>query len=96
MTEANKWRDLEDEEVAGLYEDAEGSELGVVVVPGDKAAVDAVLTTTGAGDGAGEVELLLVGLAVNEADGGPAALGLLVAVVEGVDEVLELRAAEVR
>lgn len=94
--QGNKWRNLKDEEVAGLDEDAEGPELGVVDVPGDLVAVDAVLTAAGAGDAAGEAELLLVGLAVEEADGSLAALGLLVAVVEGVNEVLELRASKVR
>ena len=84
-------------QACGHDEDAEGSELGVVLVPGDWVAVDVVLTAeAAASDAAREAELLLVGLAVEEADGSPAALGLLVAVVEGVDEVLELRAAKVR
>ena len=88
--------DLENEEVAGLDEDAEGSELGVVVVPRDDSAVDAVLAAACAGDGAGELELGAgAGEVVDEADGGPAAPFLLVAVVEGVDEVLELGATEV-
>lgn len=88
--------DLEDEEIASLDEDAQGSEFGVVVVPGDETAVDPVLAATGASDCAGEVELVPGGgEVVDEADGGSAALGLLIAVVEGVDEVLELGASEV-
>lgn len=88
--------DLENEEVAGLDENAEGSELGVVVVPRDESAIDTVLAATGAGNGAGEVKLAAGAWeVVDEAYGGPATLGLLVAVVEGVDEVLELGATEV-
>lgn len=88
--------DLENEEVAGLDEDAEGSELGVVVVPRDDSAVDTVFAATRAGNGASELKLDAgAGEVVDEVDGGPTTLGLLVAVVEGVDEVLELGATEV-
>ena len=79
--------DLENEEVAGLDENAEGSELGVVVVPRDETAIDTVLAATGAGNGAGEVKLAAGAWeVVDEAYGGPATLGLLVAVVEGVPD----------
>ena len=89
-------RGLENKEVAGLDENADRSELGIVVFPGNEAAVNVVLAAAGAaGDSAGEMELLLVGWVVDEANRCPAAFSLLVAVVEGVDGILELRAAEV-
>lgn len=85
---------LKDQEIASLDENAEGLEPGIVGVPGDGFAVDAVLAGAGGGDGSGELDLSVVGELVDKANVGPASLLLLLPVVEGVDEVLELRASE--
>jgi len=87
-------QNLKDQEIASFDEDAERLEPVVVGVPIDKGVVDAVLAGSNAGDGAGESDLSGVGEVVDEADEGSATLLVLLTVVEGVDEVLELRAAE--
>lgn len=87
-------QNLKDQEIASFDEDAEGLESVVIGVPIDKGVIDAVLAGAGAGDGAGESDLSGVGKVVDEADEGSATLLVLLTVVEGVDEVLELRTAE--
>lgn len=87
-------QNLKDQEIASFDEDAEGLESVVVGVPIDEGVVDAVLAGAGASDGAGESNLSGVGEVVDKADEGSATLLVFLAVVEGIDEVLELRTAE--
>ena len=108
--ETNKKTNLKDKEIASLDEDPEGLEPGIVCVPRDHVPVDSVLTCASTGYAPRERDLVairtrsvtvitvtitVIGELVDEADEGSAALLLLVLVVEGVDEVPELGAAEV-
>lgn len=91
---------LKYEKITSFDENSEGLERTIILIPRDNLPIDTILAGTGGRDGPSELELLghIAGAGaetVDETDKGLATLLLLLLVVEGVDEVLELGAAEV-
>lgn len=93
---------LKYEKITSFDKNSEGLERTIILVPRDNFPIDTILAGSGRRDGPSELELLghiIAGAGaaetVYETDKGLATLLLLLLVVEGVDEVLELGAAEV-
>ncbi len=85
---------LENKEVARLDEDTKALHLVIISIPSDGLVVDTVLTAAIAANSAGEVQLLTAAQHIDELhERLPTAL-LTFAVIEGVDEVLQLRTTQ--
>lgn len=85
---------LEDEEVAGLDEDANGLEPVVVLFPGDERAIDAVFAGSCHCDPSKKPQLFPPGVNVREHDVSAAVRLVWVRVPEGVHEIPQLVPAE--
>lgn len=87
--------DLKDEEIAGLDKNSKGPELSIVFFPRHRRPINSVLAAGGAGNGPRELKLRPICQLVNQANICPAALLVLLLVVEGIDQVLQLGPTEV-